>query len=139
PLPQVSRREYNPVVTGNANTSPGGGVGVKGTRMRAGPDERPVVVARASTTTAPGGTWSVSLAPHAPGDDRDEIDVDYSGAGAPAPHHQVILTGNGGNPFTEAGWTGWLAMDGGSAASNGASGSSLALAPCFQAGTLAFT
>jgi hypothetical protein len=93
------------------------------------------VVARASTTTAADGSWQVSLAPHAVGDDRDEVDVDYSGAGAPEPSHQVILTGNGGNPFNEAGWTGWTAMDLGSAASS----SSLALAPCFQAGTLSLT
>jgi hypothetical protein len=81
----------------------------------------------------------VSLAPHAPGDDRDEIDVDYSGPGAPQPSHQVILTGNGGNPFIEAGWMGWTAMDDGSRATNGTSGSSLALGPCFQVGTMAFT
>ena len=30
----------------------------------------------------------------------------YSGAGAPTPSHQVILTGNGGDPFTESGWIG---------------------------------
>src|SRR5207253_10486008 len=89
-----------------------------------------VVVARASTTTAGDGSWRVSLAPHAVGDDRDEIDVDYSGAGAPQPSHQVILTGNGGNPFNEAGWTGWTALDDGSAVGS----SSLALAPCFQSG-----
>ena len=38
----------------------------------------PVPVAKASTTTAADGSWSVSLAPHAVGDDRDQIDVDYS-------------------------------------------------------------
>ena len=37
------------------------------------------------------------------GDDRDVITIDYSGAGAPTPSHQQILTGNGGNPFTESG------------------------------------
>jgi hypothetical protein len=51
----------------------------------------------------------------------------------------VILTGNGGNPFNEAGWTGWVAMDSGSAVTDPSAGSSLALAPCFQAGTLSFT
>src|SRR5205085_4373717 len=98
-----------------------------------------VVAAHKSTTTAADGSWSVSLAPHAVGDDRDEIDIDYSGAGAPSPHHQVILTGNGGNPFTEAGWTSWLAMDAGSSLTTGTGGSTLALAPCFQAGTLTYT
>src|SRR5205085_10965962 len=139
PLPQVNLRQFNPLVTGNVNTAAGGGIGVQVTLLRADLDGRPVVVARKSTTTAANGSWSVSLAPHAVGDDRDEIDVDYSGAGAPTPHHQAILTGNGGNPFTEAGWTGWLGMDAGSAAGSGPGGSSLALAPCFQAGTLAYT
>ena len=49
------------------------------------------------------GNWSVTL-PHPVGDDRDEIDVDYRAPGADAAA-QVILTGNGGNPFGEAGWT----------------------------------
>jgi len=139
PLPLVDLRQFNSVVTGNVNTSPGGGIGVRVTLLRMGAAGSPVAVARASTTTAANGSWSVSLAPHAVGDDRDEIDVDYSGAGAPLPHHQVILTGNGGNPFAEAGWTGWLAMDTGNTATSGPGGSSLMVAPCFQAGTLSFT
>ena len=135
PLPQVNLRQFDSLVTGNVNRVPGAGIGVRVALLRTGPGGQPVAVARASTTTAADGSWSVSLAPHAPGDDRDEIDIDYSGAGAPQPSHQVILTGNGGNPFTEAGWTGWLALDAGSALT----GSSLTVAPCFQAGTLSFT
>ena len=135
PLPQVNLRQFDSQVTGNVNRSPGGGIGVRVSLLRAGAAGGPVIVARATTTTAPDGSWSVSLAPHAPGDDRDEIDIDYSGAGAPQPNHQVILTGNGGNPFTEAGWTGWLALDAGSALTT----SALTLAPCFQAGLLSFT
>jgi hypothetical protein len=140
PLPQVNLRQFNSVVTGNVNRAAGGGIGVQVTLLRASAvDGRPVVVARSSTTTAGNGSWSVSLAPHAVGDDRDEIDIDYSGAGAPQPTHQVIQTGNGGNPFTESGWTGWFALDNGSAAANGSGGSSLTLAPCFQAGVLSYT
>ena len=139
PLPQVNLRQFNPIVAGNVNAAPGGGIGVQVSVLRTGPSGNPLVVARASTTTAANGNWSVSLGRHAPGDDRDEIVVDYSGAGAPVPHHQVIMTGNGGNPFTEAGWTGWLAMDAGSAQRTGAGGPSLSLAPCFQAGTIMFT
>ena len=56
----------------------------------------------------------------------------YSGAGAPTPSHQVIQTGNGGDPFNEAGWMGWFTMDAGSSATN----STLTLAPCFQTGQL---
>src|SRR5438270_4743305 len=122
PLPQVNLRQFNPIVAGNVNAAPGGGIGVQVSVLRTGPSGNPLVVARASTTTAVNGNWSVSLGRHAPGDDRDEIVVDYSGAGAPVPHHQVIMTGNGGNPFTEAGWTGWLAMDAGSAQRTGAGG-----------------
>jgi hypothetical protein len=76
------------------------------------------------------------------GDDRDEIDIDYSNAGAPTPNHQVILTGNGGNPFTESGWTGWTALDNASFLTNSdplTNGPSLTLGPCFQTGVLAAT
>ena len=139
PLAQVNLRQFNPIVTGNVNRSPGGGIGVRVTLVRPDANGNPVTVARASTTTAANGSWSLSLAPHAPGDDRDEIDVDYSGASAPQPNHQVILTGNGGNPFTEAGWTGWFDLDNGTLLSTGAAGGSMAMGPCFQSGLLAFT
>jgi hypothetical protein len=139
PLPQVYLHQFDPWVTGNVNRVPGGGISVQVSILRSGARGRSVVVARRSTMTRPDGSWQVWLWPHAPGDDRDEIDVEYSGTGAPQPSHQVILTGNGGNPFTEAGWMGWLAMDNGSALTSTPSGSSLALAPCFQAGTLTFT
>ena len=63
------------------------------------------------------------------------------GNGAPAPGHQVILTGNGGNPFTESGWTGWTALDNGSSLTNDPSlgGPSLSMSPCFQTGVLVGT
>ncbi len=139
PLPQVNLRQFNPVITGNVNQPVGGGIGVQVTLLREGAAGVPVRVARASTTTAADGSWQVSLAPHAVGDDRDEVDIDYSGPGAPQPAHQVILTGNGGDPFSEAGWMGWTAMDLGSAATNSPAGSTLALAPCFQVGPIGFT
>ena len=135
PLPQVNLRQFDPLVTGNVNRTPGGGIHVRVSIVRASEFGIPVTVARATTTTRADGSWAVWLWPHAPGDDRDEIDVSYSGPGAPQPAHQVILTGNGGNPFTEAGWMGWTAMDAGSALTR----SSLALAPCFQAGALSFS
>lgn len=139
PLPQVNLRQFNPVISGNVNQLGGGGIRVTVSLLREGLSGNPVRVASGSATTAADGSWRVSLAPHAPGDDRDEIDVDYSGPGAPQPSHQVIRTGNGGNPFTEAGWIGWTAMDEGSNATNARAGSSVALAPCFQVGTMAFT
>jgi hypothetical protein len=139
PLPQVSLTQFNPGVSGNVNRVPGGGIHVQVSLVRANAAGNAVVVARASTTTSANGSWWVWLWPHAPGDDRDEIDVDYSGPNAPQPSHQVILTGNGGNPFTEAGWMGWLAMDNGSALSASGTGDTLALGPCFQAGTLSLS
>jgi hypothetical protein len=132
PLPQVNLSQFNPVVTGNVNRASGGGIGVQVSLLRADVSGSTVTVAKASTTTAANGSWSVSLGLHAPGDDRDEIDVVYSGAGAPSPSREVIQTGNGGNPFTESGWMGWFAMDTGSAAAS----SSLSVAPCFQTGQL---
>jgi hypothetical protein len=139
PLPQVSLRQFNPVISGNVNRSAAGGIRVQVSLLREGLSGNAVTVARAATVTAGDGSWHVSLGSHAPGDDRDEIDVDYSGANAPTPSHQVIRTGNGGNAFNEAGWLGWTAMDEGSMASNAAGGSTLSLAPCFQTGTLGFT
>lgn len=145
PLPEVTMTQFSSTVSGNTeNATPGTGVQVSLIRNE-GPSAdpstgnlgNPVTVAQASTTTAADGSWSVSLAPHAVGDDRDEIDVDYSGPGAPNPNHQVILTGNGDNPFGEAGWTGWTDLDNGAFLTNDPSvGPSLSLGPCFQTGVL---
>lgn len=139
PLPQVNFVQFSPVVSGNVNVSPGGGIGVRISLVRADPNGNPVVVAQGTTTTASDGSWSLSLGNHGVGDDRDEIDVDYSGASAPKPAHQVILTGNGGNPVTEAGWTGWTFLDAGSAASTSGGSSTLTLAPCGQTGVLSYS
>lgn len=131
PLPQVNLRQFNPVVTGNTeNNTAGIGVDVK--LVRHDMFGSAVTVAQGSATTTANGSWTVSLAPHAPGDDRDEIEVDYSGAGAPSPHDQVILTGNGGDPYatiSSYGWTGWFDLDNGAALTNSGS-SSVTIAPC---------
>ena len=131
PLPQVNLTQFSSRVTGNIERRKGG-VHVKVSLLRSSAAHKPVTVAGASTTTKADGSWSLSLARHAVGDDRDEIIVQYSGSGAPAPHRQSILTGNGGNPFTESGWTGWIDMDNGSRA--GSQHPSLKFGPCFQTG-----
>ncbi len=132
PLPQVNLTQFSRTVTGNIGHATAG-VNVTVSLLRGSAATR---VARASGMTNANGDWSVKLA-HPVGDDRDEIDVHYSGTGAPAPAKQVILTGNGGNPFTESGWTGWTAMDQGFALTNhdAVTGDpSLTIAPCFQTG-----
>lgn len=141
PLPQVDLTQFSTTVSGNiGGTSPVAGVGVSVKLRRMGADGNPVVVPPPGTgATSGSGTWSVTLS-HPVGDDRDEIDVSYTDASghpgsAPVPNTQVIMTGNGGNPFTESGWTGWTAMDNGSALTNDPP-AELQIAPCFQTGLL---
>ena len=55
--------------------------------------------------------------------------VDY-GTGGPEP--DLIATGDGGNPFTESGWTGWFDLDNGYAVGT----DDVLLAPCGQTGVL---
>ena len=94
PLPQVDLNQFSSDVKGTPRTTAGIHVTVK--LVRANAAGSPVTVATGSGNTDGTGAWSVSLPGHAVGDDRDEIDVSYSGTGAP--HNEVILTGNGGNP-----------------------------------------
>ena len=144
PLPQVNLTQFSGAISGDIGSATSG-VPVQVSLLREGADQSPVTVATGSTTTAGDGSWSVTLS-HAVGDDRDEIDVDYNndnpGTGVPSPQHQVILTGNGGNPFTESGWTGWTTLDDGSILTNddpSTGGPSLSIGPCFQTGIEAAT
>ncbi len=135
PLPQVNLTQFSSTVAGNTEKGAGGTtVTVSLVRTDISGNR---ITASASTTSAGDGSWSVTLPGHAVGDDRDEIDVDYSGPGAPSPSHQVILTGNGGNPFTESGWTGWTDLDNGYVLTN--SPPSLTIGPCFQTGVESYT
>jgi hypothetical protein len=143
PLPQVFLTQFSSTVRGNVENNTAG-ISVNVTLLRASASGAPVVVGSGSTKTASDGSWSVSLGSHAIGDDRDVILVDYSGAGAPTPSQEQILTGNGGNPFTESGWTGWVAMDNGSLVTNtqtlqGFAPPTITLEPCFQTGVEAYT
>jgi hypothetical protein len=149
PLPQVDLTQYSSTVTGNTenNTS---GIGVKVELIRANAAGAPVTVATGSGTTNGTGAWSVTLSGnHAVGDDRDEVDVIYSGTGAPTPKHQVILTGNGGDAWIEGGWTGWTDMNQGAVLTNDDKamwatpqthgGPSLTMMPCFQTGVFGYS
>ena len=131
PLPSVSLRQFSPDVSGSVG-KPEGGLTVRIGLVRASQ-----VVATAAALTRPNGSWGPAVlraggghsAVHAVGDDRDVIVIAYSGHG-PAP--EVITTGSGGDPFTEAGWTGWLDLDSGFAVGS----NSVTVGPCGQTGVL---
>jgi hypothetical protein len=134
PLAQVHLTQFSPAVSGTI-PSARAGVGVLISLVRAGSE-----VARVTTSTRADGTWGpvamMSLSRrsrHAVGDDRDEIDVIY---GAGGPRDDVILTGDGGNPFIGAGWTGWYALDNGYAIVSNRTRGAIALEPCAQTGVL---
>jgi hypothetical protein len=139
PLPQIHLSQFSSTVNGNTEDNRAGiHVTVRLLRSSGG---LPVTVATGSGTTAANGSWTVHLSHgRAVGDDRDEVLVSY--AGASAPRSDVILTGNGGNPFILAGWTGWTALDQGNALTNHdpALGGhpSLSVGPCFQVGVLTY-
>ena len=150
PLPQVNLTQFGSSVSGNTEVpSAGGGTVTVALDRSADALGNPVEVAHVSGPIAADGSWSVSVAPYAVGDDRDEIDVSYSGNGAPTDSQEnpaVILTGNGGDPFTQSGWTGWTALDNGNfltdsnpfPATDFANSGDPALlnGPCFQTGVL---
>ncbi|MGA9859863.1 MAG: hypothetical protein WBQ18_18505 [Solirubrobacteraceae bacterium] len=98
-------------------------------------------VAIAHGTTRANGTWGPFVLrgaggrPHAVGDDRDQIEVVY-GLGAGSPQPDFIATGSGGNPFTQSGYTGWLALDSGFAVHAGPHGGEVLIGPCSQTGVL---
>ena len=132
PLPEVSLRQFSPTVSGRIGSARAG-VKVLVGLLRAGS-----AVARGSTYTRSNGTWgpvalrSAHGALHATGDDRDEVIVEY-GRGGPGP--DLIAPGSGGDPFSQAGWTGWLDLDTGSFVLP----NSVSVAPCSQVGVLTVT
>jgi hypothetical protein len=141
PLPQINLTQFNSTVSGNIGSATAGvRVTVAIYRERPHPGSDPTLpasafatkVVHASATTAATGAWSLSLAPFAVGDDRDLITVSYSGVPLRA---DFITTGSGGNPFAEAGWTGWLDLGTGADVSN-RNGGFVTLGPCFQTGVL---
>lgn len=137
PLPQVHLTQFSSSVSGSIGAAKAN-VAVTIALKRAG-----TVVGRARTTTRSDGAWgpvslkSLTRAPvEAFGDDRDEVYVHY---GAGGPRNDTILTGNGGNAFTETGWTGWFDLDNGFAVVSGFGVGGVLIAPCFQTGVLQLT
>jgi hypothetical protein len=137
PLAQVHLTQFSPMVSGKIGTATAQ-VAVSVNLVR-GETE----VGEVSTRTRPDGSWgpvalkSLTRAPvEAFGDDRDEIFVHY---GAGGPPNDVILTGDGGNPFTEAGWTGWFDLDHGFAVQSGFGAGGVLIGPCSQTGLLELT
>ncbi len=129
PLSTVDLRQFSATVRGRS------AVARRGLRVA-------VLVARAGTVVAGGvsatradGSWRLKLrslatgAPVGVGDDREEILVRY---GAHGPPPELIQTGNGGDPFRQAGWTGWFDLDHGFAVGS----RSVLLGPCSQTGVL---
>ena len=86
--------------------------------FRATPQGTAADGADSTTTTDANGDWSLSIAPFAPGDDRDVIVVQYTGSPL-AP--DFIATGSGGNALTESGWTGFFDLKWPSASGAGSS------------------
>jgi hypothetical protein len=98
-------------------------------------------VALAQGTSRGDGSWGpITLRaanghPHAVGDDRDTIEILY-GLAKHSPAPDLIQTGDGGNPFTESGFTGWFDLDHGYAVISGAHRTVYAIGPCGQTGVL---
>jgi hypothetical protein len=126
PLPQVNLTQFNSTVSGNIGSNHA--VHLTVSLLRGGN-----LVDQASTiSNGATGAWSVNLT-HAVGDDRDEIDVAYNQGDVGAPTNDTILTGNGGDPFDEAGYTSWADLD---LLNFVDDTGALNLFPCFQVGVL---
>jgi hypothetical protein len=133
-LHTVTLRQFSSQVSGNLGTQ--SRVAVTLIVSRAG-----VPVAIAQGASRGDGSWGpLTLRgrdgdPHAVGDDRDVIEVLY-GVGQNSPSPDLIETGDGGNPFTESGFTGWFDLDHGYAASSAAARTIYVIGPCGQTGVL---
>jgi hypothetical protein len=130
PLHTVDLRQYSSSVRGSLGVA-------RSVPVRIILDRGPAIVASAATATRADGTWgpvrlrSAGGAPHALGDDRDTLVISYGNSrGAPSP--DVISTGDGGNPLSQSGFTGWQLLDGGTEVF----GREVVIAPCSQTGVI---
>ncbi len=134
PLHTVRLRQFSAAVSGGIGAARR--VPVEVTLIRSG-----IAVASARGRTRADGRWGpLTLRdragrPHAVGDDRDVLRISYGGGpGSPPP--DLIATGNGGNPFTASGWTGWFDLDHGYAVVSRGSRAAVLVGPCSQTGVL---
>jgi hypothetical protein len=131
PLHTIDLRQFSPRVSGSLGVPRRVPVTVGLIRMGT------TTVALARTETRPDGSWGPVMlrsqdgTPHAVGDDRDQLEVFY-GSARSSPKPDLIQTGDGGNPFTESGYTGWFDLDHGYAVT----GDGVTLGPCSQTGVL---
>ncbi len=136
-LHTIDLRQFSPRVSGSLGAATGRGrFPVTVILARGG---SPIAVAQ--TRTRADGSWGpVTLRgadgrPHAVGDDRDQIEILY-GSSPSGPTPDFIQTGDGGNPFTESGFTGWFALDHGNAVISSGGRSAVLVGPCAQTGVL---
>jgi hypothetical protein len=131
PLHTIDLRQFSSRVSGSLGVARRVPVTVAMIRSGAAP------VALGRTRSRADGSWGpVTLrsrdgAPHAVGDDRDRLEIFY-GSSRSSPQPDLILTGDGGNPFTEGGYTGWFDLDNGYAVT----ADRVTLGPCSQTGVL---
>lgn len=78
-VPTVSATLFSPVVSGDVGAATSG-VSVTVKLLRAGA----AVAMSPATTTGADGTWTATLALHAPSNPKDVLEVEYAGSGAPA-------------------------------------------------------
>ena len=80
PLPQVNLTQFSSTVSAATPRTARSTTGVTVTLVRTDVNGNTIDITSPTVTTA-GGAWTATLpGSHAVGDDRDEIDVDYSGA-----------------------------------------------------------
>jgi hypothetical protein len=130
-LPSVSMRQFSPLLRGSLGHPGLVTVHIELDRGQTG-------VATATTRTRADGSWgpvrlrAAHRATHGVGDDREILLISYGfGFGVPPP--EAIAPGTGGDPFSEAGFTGWTDLDNGVVVG----ARSVQINPCGQVGVLA--
>jgi hypothetical protein len=129
PPQTVALTQFSPAVSGNT------GVRRAGIPVAVGLGRAGHLVALALGRTRADGSWgplllrSESGGLRGLGDDRDQLAIMFNSR---LIKPDLIQTGDGGNPFTESGWTGWYDLDHGYSVRS----RSVLLAPCSQTGVL---